>query len=505
MNPNPFSALSRRQALVCALAVGATTLSKSIVLADGGPVSLRPRPVSGTIRVRLEMEVKGNAHLAKNPLVDRKVEMKLPVASESVFDYEERLAPANTGPLVNNAMADHATDAAIRSAERYYHEAGCDAKLNKSVSQERLRDEVRHVVVRRENLPEVLFSNDGLLDRQEVELLRSPVSSVDVDLMMPVLPVDVGQTYFPTTDAIARVFNLSFVQKSELGVTVTSIDEQEAKFELKGKFEGSVDGVPTSVEAVGKMTFDRGCSTCTWLAVAVREQRDVGIAEPGFDLTATIKMLRKPMEQPVGLAKKSATPGLAGDIPANQLLVALTSQSLGIDMMMDRRWRVMSDIPGSAVIRMVDNDRSLAQCDFQPLPKMPENKPWTLEAFTDDVTRTLGSQMRKIVDKSQQTSTTGVEVLKVTAVGSASGVPIQWNMLHMTDQTGRRLLATFVMDTESAADFESSDVQMASSIRFRPIAEPSTTKESEKPAESTEVRVTKNAKAEQKSKARRVQ
>jgi hypothetical protein len=496
MNPNQFPAFSRRRALLCAMAMGSTALLSSTTAAEGEPVLLRPQPISGTVRVRLEMEVKGNAHLAKNPLVNRKVEMKLPVASEGVFDYEERLAPTanpNTQP------------ASIRSAERFYHEAGCDAKLNKSVSQERLRNEVRHIVVRRENLPEVMFSNDGLLTRQEVELLRSPISSVDVDLMLPLLPVEVGQTYFPTSESLAQVFNLSVVQTSSLGVTVTSIDEKEAKFEMQGKFDGSVDGVPTEIEAVGKMTFDRTQGTCSWLAVAVREQRDVGIAEPGFDLTATIKMLRKPMDQPVGLAQKTATPGLQGEIPEDRLLVAIASESLGFDIMMDRRWRIMSDIPGSAVIRMVDNDRSLAQCDFRPLPKMPENKPWTLDAFADDVTRTLGSQLKNIVDKSQQTSAAGVEIFKVSAVGSASGVPIQWTLLHMTDQTGRRLLATFVMDTESADEFAGSDVQLASSISFRPVAEPSPTEDGEKPEESAEVRVTKNAKPEEKSRPRRVQ
>jgi len=62
-------------------------------------------------------------------------------------------------------------------------------------------------------------------------------------------------------------------------------------------------------------------------------------------------------------------------------------------------------------------------------------------------------------------------VMRVTAQGTVQGVPIQWIMMHFSDDSGRRVLATFTMDGKSVDDFAGSDIQLASTLRFLTEAE----------------------------------
>jgi hypothetical protein len=157
---------------------------------------------------------------------------------------------------------------------------------------------------------------------------------------------------------------------------------------------------------------------------------------------------------------------LTEPIPADRLLVELSSREVGFRALMDRRWRMMRDVPGSAMMRMIDNDRSIAQCNVRPLARLPEGKQWTLEAFQQDVARTIGNRLSTLVEADRRVSDAGLRVLRVTAHGEVEGVPIQWVMLHFSDDSGRRLLATFTMDVQSVEKFAGADVQLANSLQF---------------------------------------
>ncbi|MEM9828112.1 MAG: hypothetical protein AAF958_16085, partial [Planctomycetota bacterium] len=182
--PRPFH---RRQVLIGGAAALAVASSPRMVRSETAaaknipkPVRLLAQPVGQVTRVRLEIELTGNANMAKNPLVDRKLDLQLPVRSDVVFDYEERLqrgvgrGSATQAPLVSH---------------RYYHQAGSDTKLNKSMLGLRLREAARDCRVHAANRPETIYSETDFLTREEVDLLAAPLSSVAVDGLLPTGPV----------------------------------------------------------------------------------------------------------------------------------------------------------------------------------------------------------------------------------------------------------------------------------------------------------------------------
>ena len=449
---------TRRQFLAAASAASVGLVSRSALgeSEPSVPVTLTPSPEQDLMRVRIEMEMKGNVNVPSDPLVSRKSELTLPTNSKAVFDYEERYR--------RPAGADSSSE--ITAIERYYHEATSKGRLNKSESNYELRDSVRQTQVRRDRLPETIYSVDDYFTQDEISLLKVPVASSAVDQILPLEPVSVGDNYRPSEGALASLLNLSSVEASTVAVDVVEVNADDVKFQFKGKVEGSVDGVPTSIQTVGKLTFDRTINTCTWLVIAVHETREIGKAEPGFDVAATIRMVRQPLPKTVALPKQPAAMAIVESVPQDRLYVEQQSQGVNVAAMMDRRWRMMSDMNGNSMLRMIENEQSIAQCNLRSLARLQPGKQWTLEAFQADVKQTLGNELNDLLQADQRVSATGLRVLRVVAQGSVEGVPIQWIMLHFSDDSGRRVLATFTMDSKMVDAFMASDAQFADSLRL---------------------------------------
>ena len=422
-----------------------------------------PQSPSGVLRVRLEMEIKGNLHLARDPLASRAVDMKLPIVADGVFDYEER--------------AHRIGDRCL--AERAYHVAGSDARINRRLVQNRLRDSVRRMIVDRGVAPETIFSPGGHLRRDELELLHSPISSVEVDRWLPTDATRIGRSHDVSLSDAAAVLNLSAVHVSDLTLETVDITDDEVKFEIRGEVEGAAAGVPTTMDVVGKINFDRRQSTTSWLALAIKERRDIGVAEPGFELSSVVKMLRTGVPQPKRLTSVAVrdlsahidrirTAGPGGSIDPNQL-VQIDAKEIGVSAMMDRRWRSMSDLAGSAVWRMSQNDRGLAQCDLRELPDLPAGKVMTRDGFIEQVRTTLGSQLREITAADDRQTTSGLRVVSVTAAGEVEGIGIAWSLAHIVDPvTDRRVLATFTLKADELPTFAGCDAQLIETLAFAP-------------------------------------
>ncbi len=457
----------RRQFLLAIAGIASTSLCGNTALGAGTEgsqqesVSIRPAG-KGLYRVRIELEVEGNVNVPKDPLISRKGELKLPIRSDAVFDFEERYRL----PGGLQTTADANPSGYVTMLDRYYHQAESNSELNRRKKSVSLRDSVRATIVRRERLPEVIYGVEDYFERDELELLRTPVSSAAIDELLPTDSVQVGDKYSPSASVMMSVLNLSAVQSTDLVAEVVEIQEANVRIQFRGDVQGSVDGIPTIVRVAGKLMFDRKLETCTWLAMAIHETREVGKAEPGFDVAGTIKMIREPISELTALSKDELALDVNAAIPEDRLFVDIHSDQLGIRMLMDRDWRMMTDIPGTAMMRMIDDEISVAQCDFRPLATLQAGQQWTLEAFQKDVQRTLGEQLTELVGADQQVSDAGLRVLRVTAAGAVEGVPIQWVVLHFSDDSGRRLLATFTMEADHVDAFARADEQLVSSLRI---------------------------------------
>ncbi len=406
-------------------------------------------------RVKLEMEIEGNIKLPRNPLVSKETASRVPVRSQATLDWEER-------------VLGFAEDRTGHVAERYYHSANSSGTVGKREQTLTLRPQSRLLRIRREDQQWQFHSPDSYLDGQELELVQVPASSLAVDGLLPTAAVAEGDSYQPDREVLAKLLSLAAVQSSTVEGQIHKLESESAQIHFKGKVEGSVSGVPTTIDLVAKLTFDREQQVVTWLVLAIREHRETGKLKPGFEIAGTIRMIRKPLSAPVRLPATAAD-DWDREVPAERLLTELNSPAVGYAVLMDRRWKIMTDVAGASMMRMIDNDLGVAQCNLRPLGKMAAGAQLTLEAFVAQSQRSMGERFSEVLQSREEVNESGLRVLRATIQGVVQGVPVQWIFVQFSDDHGRRLLATITIGNDHLDTFAGADEQLARSLRFLPL------------------------------------
>jgi hypothetical protein len=471
-----------RQGLLAAAALAAGPSLKAAE--QPGSLRLQPALDQRLFRVRAELEVKGNVNLAKNSLTSKQRDRQLPLQANSLVDFEERVR--RSGPLAT-------------AAERYYYEAESQATIGGADQKAQLRDNIARVLVHSQEGRSVIYAEDEYLTHQEIDLLRLPANSLAIDELLPRTALAVGGSYEIPPESLRRLLDLDGIQEAEVSGELTGADAERAQLQLKGKVLGSVEGVATTIDLAAKLSFDRRRHATTWLAMAMRERRDIGKAEPGFEVAATLKMIRQPLEKPHAIRQPIKLPPTP---PAERLLIDLTSRQAHWGTLMDRRWRIVSDTPGLTTLRMIDSDRSIAQCDVRLLAPFKSGEQLTLQALRGDVHESLGKQFGEFLQAEQGVNSSDLRILSLSASGAVQGIPMHWIFVHCSDDSGRRLLATFSLEAEKVNDFAGADVQFAGAVHFRarpmrptPLAPPESSDEPTPQPDAQSKQVAENASA----------
>jgi hypothetical protein len=155
------------------------------------------------------------------------------------------------------------------------------------------------------------------------------------------------------------------------------------------------------VERQGNYHLDQ--QLMTWYAVSLREKRAIGHAEPGFEVTARLRMAMQPGTAPPELADSQLatlppTTGRSAD------LLSFQSDHADFRLLHDRRWRSMIDRHDLSVFRLVDRGDLIAQCNISELPDFEPGRHLSLDEFRADVQEKLGEHFGQIVEASQTES-----------------------------------------------------------------------------------------------------
>ncbi|WP_164100685.1 hypothetical protein [Candidatus Laterigemmans baculatus] len=456
--------IDRRHFLVLSSALSVAAAAGRVVGAEpagsagsaGEAVQLIPAADQDLFRVRMQMSVKGNVDIPKNPLASKERDRQLPLVANSTIDFEERWVRGESELMAG--------------AQRYYYEATSESKVEDRTQTRELRDKARRVVAHVDAGLPVLYGEEDYLTHDELELLRTPVCSLAIDAILPAKAVAPGASWSPDTAGLARLFNLAGIQKSTVTGEVVSIDAKQAKLQFQGRIDGSIDGVPTVIELAAKAVFDRDAGAVTWFALALREQREIGKAEPGFQVAAQVKLIRQPLEE-ANAVRTDDSLDFSAPPPEERMMVHLDSSIGRFTVFLDRSWRMISDAKGLTTLRMIKTDKVIAQCDIRPLVAMKPGEQLTLEAFQADIRRSLSSRFGSFLEAEEGVNSGGLRTMRVAVQGEVEQVPVQWVFLHFSDDSGRRVAATFTLEATQVEAFAGADAQFANTFRFQAAAE----------------------------------
>jgi hypothetical protein len=291
----------------------------------------------------------------------------------------------------------------------------------------------------------------------------------------------VGERWEVNRESLAILLGLETITRSNVQGTLEPPDGSTAILTIQGTLEGAAEGVASAIEIKAKVNFDLTRRAVTWLAANFRERREISHGEPGFEVTARLRLSITPQTESEALSDRALR-----DLPltatAGSTLLQLTPQKGCFRLVHDRRWRVMLERHDLCVLRCVDRGDLIAQCNISELAEAEPGKRLALESFQAEVLESLTSSAGQIAEASQSTSDDGLRILRVQATGITSEVPIVWVFYHISNDQGRQAALSFTLGADAVERFAEGDRALVDSFEFTPRPQPQEAKRPDGPS-----------------------
>ena len=305
----------------------------------------------------------------------------------------------------------------------------------------------------------------GVLSRQQRDLVRFPADSALLSLLLPRDAVELQSSWAIPASSLAQLFQLDEVNATDVEARLDSVEQGMASLRLAGKLSGRVDQASSSLQLDGSLQLQLATGQVTQLTLRIKEQRAIGPAGPGLDVTAALTCQLSPLSPTNQLPLELLSTPVKEIVARAGLLLFQPARS-DYRLLHSPGWHVTVDRPSLAVMRYVSDGRVLASCNISRLPS-EGSKPAQLARFQADVTRTLGNSLGQLVDASEEQLDGQLQLLRVVAAGVTSDVPVQWIYYHLQDRQGRRLAISFsvaVADLEAIAGLDRTLISSASFV-----------------------------------------
>lgn len=403
-------------------------------------------------RSKMILELEGQLQVEEPNPSKREDVRKAEVKGKSTLDYFETIA--------------FASDTAVAAARRYTTATSENWVSGNSSAQE-LRPECRNARLMLHAGTWEQFCPEQPLDSREVELLRSPINTAVLECLLPLEPARPESTWSIDKESAKNLFNLDAVHKSTLSARVAKVEQGTATIELEGVLEATANSVATKLEIKGNFhaKLGRHGALVPWLGLVIKEERAISESEPGFSITARVRLIRAEVDQELAI-DHSELSALPESTDEGRWLVRLQSIAGRYSMLADRRWKTYIDGGEEAVLRMIENNTVLAQCNISQLPRLAEGTQLTLEALQADVKKSMGESMGAFQESSERVTSSSLRLLRCVISGELEEVPIQWIVNHLSDDTGRRVAIEFTMGGNHIERFAAADEQMTASFEF---------------------------------------
>jgi hypothetical protein len=357
-------------------------------------------------------------------------------------------------------------DATLRSV-RDYRKAAAVVSVGDGQFRPALQPGHRLIAVEVAKQASLLFSPEGNLTRDELDVIDIQANSLLVDRMLPEGPVAVGSRWPHAAGLLAALLGLDDVSKTTVESTLKEVTDIVARFEFSGRVEGTIYGVSSSIEIKGKYRFDRRSHRIDWLALLVKEDRPASFVSDGVDAVSRLQMIIAPAEESAPLSD-AALAKLELAPTAKRLCLSYPSPAGDWQCLYDRRWYVHHQRPKNpaAVLRLLDRGTLAGQCNLASLPRCAPEQVVSLEGFQEDVQRALGKNFGQFVAAGQSSNDDHYRIYRVVAEGSASEIPMRWLYYLVADPQGRQAAFTFTVEQKGIERFADADKILVQSLRF---------------------------------------
>jgi hypothetical protein len=445
-----------------AILVGVVFSIAGLLRADD-KVSLREELRPGeTAVVSLTFRAEGNLVVPQAQQKDKSQSF----VAQGRIEFEEKVLTTQAGDTNNSAES---TQAASLKSLRFYTASSLESLVeNKKVTRQ-LREPVRLIVAELRNSRPFLFSPAAPLTLEEYELIDADASldSLVIGKLLSADPVAVGETWRPTSEAVAAVFNLTHVGNNQLQLKLDKVDSATATISVSGHIEGICSGTATQRSYSGKLMFDRKQMKLTQADINHREERKAGPLGNALDVRASYQFRRKPDAPVAQLNDETLKKVPTSPNPATELVMYVQPDGR-FRFYAGRGWFVTMSHPQAAILRLIENGEFVSECHVLAAPTVAAGTHMKAEEFRTQVQQALGKQFQQIVQEGEAPAPQDHWSYRVVAAGNANGQPAIWIYNLVAGPQGQQLVFIFRIHASQFDNFGVKDLALVGTIEFEP-------------------------------------
>lgn len=418
---------------------------------------LQTRRTPGQIdRIEATLQVGGDLVASDDPKHKRP---KLSVVAKVVYDERPVELAAENGPP--------------ELAVRYYHSAEAVIKVDEESVRPSLREDRRLIGAATDGRGVTLFSPQGPLTRDELDLIDVMGSSLVLDRLLPGKPVALDESWENTKEQMALLLGLDEVVHADVKSTLTAVKQNAAIVEMAGQVQGTTGGGASTIAMKAKYRVDLGAGRINWFGLAVGERRTPGSVLRGVDVAARVQMQIAPGVESARLSDR-AIEGLPLRPGPELMQFTYRPPGGGWEITHGRDWHVSRDDHQTAVIGLYQKDDWVSNCTVTLMPDLAQGEDVTLEQFQADIQRALGKNFGQFLRAGQYAGPANQRVYRVAVQGKAQGtaagkpveVPMEWHYYRVADEHGRQAVFAFSMEEPMAGRLGDGDKALVESFQF---------------------------------------
>lgn len=355
---------------------------------------------------------------------------------------------------------------------RFFENANGRIKLDRGTTKPELNSNNQLIVARlREKSGEQveLASMSGILDQAELELIQNPADPMTLSAVFSREAVKEGDSWEPPVEALAKMLRLNRIEESKVKILLKKYDSKSARVYIIGTLLGDVNDVVTEMELSGIATINRVDDSLSSLKLTVRERRGPGQIAPGFDGKTKID-IRITNATTDKLSNESLAKYTGKDNKIRQR-VRWQSEAGKFSVTYEPRWKMIATEQDAAVLRFIDGNELLAQCNIVQLPSRPADNPLTLDDYKTEVAKIISADENAVLLAATTLPTlAGHMALQVVVGGEEEGVPVNWFYYHVANEDGRRVTLVFTMAESVSQRVDPIAAQLVNEFKFEPMA-----------------------------------
>ena len=448
---------SRREWIATSIAIASSLAWSSATSVFADTKGKSNDALRGLFRVRAVLEISG--------------EIRLKSQSNDATAKGGKMIAAKTAPIKASSTVDFdeqyeiANKLAGCKSYQHYHESGSEIQIDRHVTKTSLREQCRNVLRIGSDQGLIATCPDNPLFAAERDLIEGPINTMFLDQLLTDREVQIADKWIIDNTIACRLLNMDAIQAGKLVMCLVSADEDKAQLELDGTLSASMRQVPTTLKIEGKAQLDRKTSTISWFAVNITETREISESEPGFQITAQLRILRSPIDaMSTGETLKTVCAKMGTTETAS--LFQFQSDLGYYRFVANRKWSTYRDSGEEATLRYVVDNRVVAQCNITNMIDYEPGRQLSLEGFQADVKTAIGKVLTEVVEASERLSVNKLRLLRIVCRGGTQGVDIQWIHYHISNDDGRRAVLAFTLNEANMDLFAAEDAQVADSFEL---------------------------------------